>query len=123
MARDDRSTEFTAVLGFFIALTTILVALRVYCKIFLVKSFAVDDYFSVLTLVWWPFVLRRLNISLNAQQVSFLIFCTTANLGLQHGTAKRRYLTPEKDYPIGMKVGCQSIDTLEDQATILTVHP
>ncbi|KAK3201884.1 hypothetical protein GRF29_164g966336 [Pseudopithomyces chartarum] len=85
MARDDRSAEFTAVLGFFIAITTVLVALRVYCKIFLVKSFAADDYFSVLTLV------------------SFLVFCTTANLGLQHGTAKRRYLTPEKDYPIGMK--------------------
>lgn len=74
MTRDDRSGEFTAVLvsaylhfltacetvadvlltpsqGFFIAICTVLVLLRCYCKVFLVRNFATDDYFSVLTLV------------------------------------------------------------------------
>jgi hypothetical protein len=51
MARDDRSAEFTGVLGFFIAICTLLVLLRCYCKICIVKNFAADDYFSVATLV------------------------------------------------------------------------
>jgi hypothetical protein len=51
MAGDDRSGEFTAVLGFFIAICTVLVVLRCYCKVFLVKKFAADDYLSVITLV------------------------------------------------------------------------
>jgi len=51
MAKEDRSGEFVPVLGFFIAITTVLVALRCYCKIFIVKSFASDDYLSVVTLV------------------------------------------------------------------------
>jgi hypothetical protein len=51
MAREDRSGEFTGVLVFFITICTILVALRCYCKLFIVKNFAADDYFSVATLV------------------------------------------------------------------------
>jgi hypothetical protein len=51
MAREDRSPEFIGVLGFFIATCTLLVFLRVYCKLVIVKNFAADDYFSVLTLV------------------------------------------------------------------------
>jgi hypothetical protein len=51
MARDDRSAEFTGVLGFFITICTLLVLLRCYCKICIVKNFAADDYFSVATLV------------------------------------------------------------------------
>jgi hypothetical protein len=54
MAREDRSAEFTGVLGFFIAICTVLVLLRCYCKICIVKNFAADDYFSVATLVCSP---------------------------------------------------------------------
>jgi hypothetical protein len=86
MAKEDRSGEFTGVLGFFIAICTILVLLRCYCKLVIVKNFAADDYFSVLTLV------------------SFLVFCTLALLGIQNGTGKRRYLIPDEKYPDGMKV-------------------
>jgi hypothetical protein len=86
MAREDRSGEFTGVLGFFICICTLLVLLRCYCKLVIVKNFAADDYFSVLTLV------------------SFLVFCTSALLGIQNGTGKRRYLIPDEKYPVGMKV-------------------
>ena len=51
MAREDRSREFTGVLGFFLAICTLLVGLRCYCKLVIVKNFAADDYFSLLTLV------------------------------------------------------------------------
>jgi hypothetical protein len=92
MAREDRSGEFTGVLGFFICLCTLLVLLRCYCKLVIVKNFAADDYFSVLTLV------------------SFLVFCTSALLGIQNGTGKRRYLIPDEKYPVGMKV-CSTTST------------
>jgi hypothetical protein len=51
MAKDDRSGEFFGVIAFFVALSTVIVALRCYCKIAIVKSFAADDYFSVATWV------------------------------------------------------------------------
>ena len=86
MAREDRSGEFTGVLSFFICFCTLLVLLRCYCKLVIVKNFAADDYLSVLTLV------------------SFLVFCTLALLGIQNGTGKRRYLIPDEKYPMGMKV-------------------
>jgi hypothetical protein len=49
--KDDRSGEFAGVLAFFIALCTLLVGLRCYTKIVIVKAFLWDDFFSVLTLV------------------------------------------------------------------------
>lgn len=92
MAREDRSEEFTGVLGFFICICTLTVLLRCYCKLVIVKNFAADDYFSVLTLV------------------SFLVFCTLALLGIHNGTGKRRYLIPDDKYPMGMKV-CSAAST------------
>jgi hypothetical protein len=86
MAKEDRSGEFIGVLGFFIAICTLLVVLRCYTKAFIVKNFTSDDWFSILTLI------------------SFLVFCTMARLGISHGTGKRRYLISDEDYPNGMKV-------------------
>ncbi|EUC26742.1 hypothetical protein COCCADRAFT_10466 [Bipolaris zeicola 26-R-13] len=85
MARDDRSQEFIGVLGFFMCICILLVMLRCYCKLVIVKNFSADDYCSVLTLV------------------SFLVFCTLARLGISNGTGKRRYLIPDEKYPVGMK--------------------
>ncbi|PVI04848.1 hypothetical protein DM02DRAFT_585438 [Periconia macrospinosa] len=91
MVNEDRSHEYTGILGFFIAICTLLVSLRCYTKLVLVKSFAADDYFSVLTLI------------------AFLMFCTLALLGVQNGTGKQRYLIPDEDFPNGMKWwwGCE----------------
>ncbi|EAT82067.2 hypothetical protein SNOG_10673 [Parastagonospora nodorum SN15] len=85
MAKEDRSPEFIGVLGFFITICTLLVLLRCYTKVFIVKNFAADDWFSVLTLI------------------SFLVFCTLARLGISNGTGKRRYLIPDEKLPNGMK--------------------
>ncbi|CAI6340508.1 unnamed protein product [Periconia digitata] len=91
MAADDRASEYTGVLGFFIAITTISVSLRCYTKLFIVKSFSSDDIFAVLTLF------------------GFLVFCTLALLGVSKGTGKQRYLIPDNDFPDGMKWwwGCE----------------
>jgi len=93
MAKEDRSQEFIGVLGFFITICTVLVLLRCYTKVFIVKNFAADDWFSILTLV------------------SFLVFCTLARLGISNGTGKRRYLIPDEKLPNGMKVRRLSLQT------------
>ncbi|KAF2450129.1 hypothetical protein P171DRAFT_516083 [Karstenula rhodostoma CBS 690.94] len=85
MAREDQSGEFTGVLAFFLCLCTLLVLLRCYCKLVIVKNFAADHYFSVLTLI------------------SFLFFCALALLAIQNGTGKRRYLVLDEKLPTGMK--------------------
>ncbi|KAF1921648.1 hypothetical protein BDU57DRAFT_535286 [Ampelomyces quisqualis] len=85
MARDDRSGDFVGVMIFFITLCTILVMLRCYCKLIIVKNVTADDYFSLLTLV------------------SFLVFCALSFLGVKNGTGKRRQLIPDDRYPDGMK--------------------
>lgn len=54
MSRDDRSGEFVAVLILFVSICTIVLALRCYCKLAIVKSFAIDDCLSIFTLVGLP---------------------------------------------------------------------
>ena len=42
-----RGSEVVGVYAFFTALATVAVALRVYCRVVLVKNLALDDYFAV----------------------------------------------------------------------------
>jgi hypothetical protein len=50
-----RGVEVFAVYLLFLALTTITVALRVYCRAHIQKAFGADDYFAVLA---WVGILR-----------------------------------------------------------------
>ena len=43
-----RGPELIAVYSFFIGLTTIAVALRTYCRVYLVKNFALDDWLCII---------------------------------------------------------------------------
>ena len=46
-----RGIEVLAVYALFLVLTTLTVALRVYCRVHIQKAFGVDDYFAVLAWV------------------------------------------------------------------------
>ena len=46
-----RALELIAIYSFFIVLTTVAVALRVYCRVRLVKNFALDDWFCLVAWV------------------------------------------------------------------------
>jgi len=48
---DDRGPQLEAVVGFFLALSWITVALRCWVRIKLVKAFAIDDWLCLVTLV------------------------------------------------------------------------
>lgn len=51
MNLDNRGPQVSGVAGFFLALSTIAIALRCYCRIFVVKSFGADDSFAVVAWV------------------------------------------------------------------------
>ena len=51
MTIGGRGPELLGTLGLFLALSTATILLRCYCRIFLVKSFGLDDWFAVLAWV------------------------------------------------------------------------
>jgi hypothetical protein len=51
---ENRGPQVAGVAGFFVALTTIFVGLRCYCRISIVKNFGLDDYLSLLAQVSKP---------------------------------------------------------------------
>jgi len=51
VAMDDRSGEIIAVNILFMVLTTVIVALRGYCRGWIIRSFGLDDYIMLVTWV------------------------------------------------------------------------
>lgn len=66
----ERGPELLGTVGLFLALTTITIALRCYCRIALVKNFGMDDYFAVLAYIF------------------FIIFSIFAISGAHYGTGQ-----------------------------------
>ena len=52
-----RGIQVLAVYSLFLVLTTVSVALRVYCRVHIQKAFGADDYFAVLA--WVSVVFRH----------------------------------------------------------------
>jgi hypothetical protein len=46
-----RGPELIAVYSVFVGITTIAIALRVYCRVRLVKNFALDDWLAIISWV------------------------------------------------------------------------
>lgn len=87
-----RGPELLGTIGLFIFLTTLTIALRVYCRVVLVKNFGWDDWFALLA------------------YVLFILFCTFAILGAHHGTGQHVEDIMAADpeiLPMGLKV-CDS---------------
>ena len=83
-----RGPELISVFAAFLALTTVIVALRVYVRAKLVKNFGADDWTAVIG--WLLFVFHA----------SFAI------AGAYHGTGQHANLIPPQELPIGLKVSC-----------------
>lgn len=47
----DRGPQLSAVTGLFLALSTIGIIIRCYCRAVVVKAFAIDDWFAVIAWV------------------------------------------------------------------------
>lgn len=70
---DNRGPQVAGVAGFFVALTTIIVCLRCYCRIAIVKNFGLDDYLSVLAQVSMLSVYHNGNIELTPLDPLYLL--------------------------------------------------
>lgn len=82
-----RGPQLIAVFAFFMSLTTVVLALRVYVRARIVKAFGLDDWFATLG---WLF---------------FFAHGCFAIAGAYHGTGQHADLIkPASDIPIGLKV-------------------
>ena len=93
-----RGPELLGTIGVFIALSTITVALRVYCRIVLVKNFGMDDYFAVIA---WAL---------------FITYATFATLGAHNGTGQHSTEIMKHGaaaMPTGMKVRDSSVSMFD----------
>jgi hypothetical protein len=59
----DRGPQVNGVAGLFLALSTITIALRCYCRVVVVKSFGLDDWFAIIAWVFLS-ILKSLSILL-----------------------------------------------------------
>ncbi len=51
MAAENRGPEVSGVAGFFLALSTVAIILRSYCRAYVVKAFGWDDWVAVIAWV------------------------------------------------------------------------
>lgn len=82
----DRGHEMLGTVGLFVALSTITVAMRTYCRIALVKNFGLDDWLAVVS---WAL---------------FMLYSAFAILGVHHGTGQHAWNLPQEVLPVGLKV-------------------
>lgn len=82
----DRGPQVSAVAGLFLALSTIGIILRCYCRAVVVKAFGLDDWFAVIAWVSYtatdlPVRVDLLTINTRSSSLSFahllLLACTT----------------------------------------------
>ncbi|KFY13955.1 hypothetical protein V491_06210 [Pseudogymnoascus sp. VKM F-3775] len=101
----DRGPQVSAVAGLFLALSTIGIILRCYCRAFVVKSFGMDDWFAVLA---WVF---------------FTFFCAFAITGVHYGTGQHAADLPPEDIPVGLKWwwACEPVYVLSNMALKLSI--
>lgn len=103
----DRGPQVSAVAGLFLALSTIGIILRCYCRAFVVKAFGMDDWFAVLAWVSYIIPPPIVHVSRNAdnkRQVFFTFFCAFAITGVHYGTGQHAADLPPEDIPVGLKV-------------------
>lgn len=122
MARSNRGPEVAGVAGFFLALTTIAIALRCYCRAFVVKSFGWDDNVAIIAYVYILYSSTQ-HQQANISQVLFVIFAGFAITGVQYGTGQHASAIPPGDIPIGLKWwwACEPVYVLSNMALKLSI--
>lgn len=100
-----RGPAVAGVAGFFVALATITVVLRCYCRVIVVKQFGLDDWFTLISWVWLPYFSLHGPLDANeCLQILFVFYCTFSIAGTHHGTGQHVTDLPPAEVPIGLKV-------------------
>ena len=101
---DGRGPQILGIYSFFVGLTTITLALRLYCRAYIQKAFGWDDYTAAFA--WVSFVdriLSRAFLTWNVQAF-YIIFASCAMTGVHHGTGQHAWVIPADELPQGLKV-------------------
>lgn len=95
-----RGPQVLGVAGLFLALSSLTVILRCYCRAFVVKSFGLDDWFAVIA---W---------------LLYVFFCSFAMTGVHHGTGQHAITLPPAEIPVGLKWwwACEPVYVLSNMA-------
>ncbi|XMA16452.1 hypothetical protein WAI453_009243 [Rhynchosporium graminicola] len=105
MAADNRGPEVAGVAGLFLALTTITIALRCYCRAFVVKSFGWDDNAAIVAYFF------------------FVFFCGFVFTGVRYGTGQHADALPPQMIPVGLKWwwACEPVYVLSNMALKVSI--
>jgi len=105
MPAENRGPEVAGVAGAFLLLTTIAIALRCYCRAFVVKSFGWDDNAAIVAYLF------------------FVFFAGFAITGVKYGTGQHAAVIPPADIPVGLKWwwACEPVYVLSNMALKLSI--
>lgn len=115
-----RGPQVAGAAGLFVALSTVAVLLRCYCRVIIVKQFGLDDWLTFISWVCSLYLLfppythtHTQGATLDAYtficlQVLFVFYCTFSIAGTHHGTGQHAYDLPPNELPIGLKVSFPS---------------
>jgi hypothetical protein len=79
------------VYSLFVALTTISVILRVYCRIFVVKKFGIDDYLAAAAWVGLKTSPRQPSLNVNTGHIHSLCNICADRSSPWHGPARTKH--------------------------------
>ncbi|KAH6972854.1 hypothetical protein BKA56DRAFT_492464 [Ilyonectria sp. MPI-CAGE-AT-0026] len=100
MAAESRGPQIGAIAYTFVIVSSIATILRVYCRGWVIKAFAADDWLAV------------------AAQILFIVFCSYEITGVRYGTGQHIVNIPEEKIPKAMQMWwtCEPLYVLTNMA-------
>ncbi|KAK6222612.1 hypothetical protein LQW54_000792 [Pestalotiopsis sp. IQ-011] len=105
MAPENRGQQIAAITYTFVIISTIACLLRIYCRGWVIKAFAADDWLAVIA------------------QFLFIIFCSYEITGVHYGTGRHTSNIPEGGVPKAMQMWwtCEPLYVLANMAIKLSI--
>ncbi|KAI0138242.1 hypothetical protein BJ166DRAFT_490294 [Pestalotiopsis sp. NC0098] len=105
MAPENRGQQIAAITYTFVIVSTIACLLRIYCRGWVIKAFAADDWLAVIA------------------QFLFIIFCSYEITGVHYGTGRHTVDIPEGGVPKAMQMWwtCEPLYVLTNMAIKLSI--
>ncbi|KAJ4264395.1 hypothetical protein NW762_005593 [Fusarium torreyae] len=100
MAIESRGTQIAAITYTFVVISSIATLLRAYCRAWVIKAFAADDWLAVIA------------------QFLFIVFCAYEITGVRYGTGQHLKNIDHDDIPIAMQMWwtCEPLYVLTNMA-------
>jgi hypothetical protein len=117
--------QVIGVYSFFLALTTVAITLRTYCRVYVLKNFALDDWLAVTAWVRSSsrvtmIIITSMYTDISSVQVFFAIYSAFAITGTYHGTGQHAWsIHPSTEIPVALKVIDMNVSLKDLKANFL----